>query len=52
MKLDSQELYNIKGGGIINATLFNALSRVAVTILNVGQIVGTTIRRFYTRNYC
>lgn len=51
MNLNKCELMNINGGGI-SATLINALSRGINTILNLGQIVGTAIRRIQKRNYC
>jgi hypothetical protein len=53
MKLNSEELYKIEGGSsAISATLLNALSRAASTLLELGRTVGTAIRRTYSKNYC
>ena len=49
--LNNNELMQINGGAI-SASFINALSRAATTLLNLGQIVGTTIRRFFSKKYC
>jgi hypothetical protein len=51
MKLKEEELYKIQGGAV-TATLLNALSRAASTILEIGRSVGSAIRRAYSKNYC
>lgn len=51
MKLNKNELMKINGGGI-SATLINAISRGINTILSIGQMVGSAIRRIQKRNYC
>lgn len=51
MKLDNKELYEIQGGAI-SAALLNALARAGNTILELGRVVGSAIRRMYSRNYC
>lgn len=49
--LNKNELMQINGGAV-SAAFINALSRAASTLLNLGQIVGTTIRRFFSKKYC
>lgn len=51
MKLHSQELLEIKGGAI-TATLLNALARVVNSIIEIGKMVGSSIRRISTKTYC
>lgn len=49
--LTNEELICIRGGGI-SATLVNAVSRLVGTLLNLGQLVGTSIRRSISKKYC
>ena len=49
--LTNEELINIKGGGI-TATLINSLSRLIDTLLNLGQVVGSSIRRSISKKTC
>ena len=51
MKLNNYELKNIEGGAI-TASLLNALSRAISTTLNLGQVIGSAIRRVFSKNYC
>ena len=51
MKLTNKELLNINGGAI-TATMLNAFSRAATTLLKIGQTIGSSIRRAFTRSYC
>lgn len=51
MKLSEEELNKIYGGAI-SAALLNAFSRAISTILELGRTVGSSIRRFYSKNYC
>jgi len=51
MKLTEQQLLKINGGAI-NASLLNALARAFTTTLNIGQIIGSAIRRAISKNYC
>ncbi len=50
--LNNNELYLIKGGVKITAALLSALSNGVTTILNLGQILGTAIKRIFKKNYC
>ena len=50
--LSKNELYTIKGGVKITAALLSAISKGITTILNLGQILGTSIRRMFKKNYC
>lgn len=49
--LTSEELINIKGGGIA-ASLLNSFSRLFEGLLNLGQIVGSSIRRSISKKAC
>lgn len=49
--LSNDELINIRGGGI-TATLLNSISRLVETLLNLGQIVGSSIRRSVSKKVC
>lgn len=51
MRLEEQELILISGGGV-SATLLNAVSRAITTAINLGQIIGSAIRRALSKNYC
>ena len=41
--MDKKELLNIKGGA--NAALINAFARVINSIISVGQMIGSAIKR-------
>ena len=49
--LTNEELIMIKGGGI-TATLLNSLSRFMNTLYDLGQTVGSTLRRLVSKNIC
>lgn len=49
--LKDEELFEVKGGGI-SATLLNSISRLVDTILNLGQLVGSAIRRSFSKKTC
>lgn len=51
MRLDNEELSYINGGAI-TASLLNALSRAISTTLNLGQVIGSAIRRVFSKKYC
>jgi len=51
MKLEDNELLKIYGGGI-TASLLNAVSRTISTMLNLGQIIGSAIRRVISKKAC
>lgn len=50
--LSKKELYQIQGGVKITATLLSALSKGINTVLNLGQILGSSIRRIIKKTYC
>ncbi len=53
MMVEKEELYEIKGGAFsLTSTAINAISRVVTTFLKFGQVVGSSIRRAITKNYC
>jgi hypothetical protein len=49
--LKEEELLNIKGGAI-NATLVNALARIIGVFYDIGEAVGSSIRRITSKNRC
>ena len=49
-KLNSNEMRKIKGG--FSSSMLNALLRGASLLYNMGQAIGSSIRRSLTRNYC
>ena len=49
--LTNEELIKVRGGGI-TATMLNAISRLVESLLNLGQLVGSAIRRTGSKNYC
>lgn len=49
--LTSEELIKVKGGGL-SATLLNSLSRFMDTVYNLGQTVGSTLRRLISKKTC
>ena len=51
MKLQTEELVKIAGGGV-SASLLNAISRTITTMLNLGQIIGSAIRRVISKKAC
>ena len=49
------ELYEIYGGATrvsINGTLLNAISRMLSTVMAVGRVIGSAIRRARNGYYC
>ncbi len=51
MKLEKNELIIIKGGAITSAML-TALARIFGTVIEVGRMIGTSIRRVVKKKYC
>ncbi len=51
MRLEDNELISISGGGI-SASLLNAISRTVTTMLGLGQIIGSAIRRMIAKKSC
>ncbi len=53
MALDNNELFEISGGGFsLTSTAINAFSRLVTTFVKLGQLVGSSIRRAVSKNYC
>lgn len=51
MELNNTELMSINGGGV-TASYLNALARIYTTVLNVGQTLGSALRRAVNGKYC
>lgn len=51
MNIDDKELMNVYGGAI-TASYLNALARIYNTVLGIGQLLGTAIRRSINGSYC
>ena len=49
--LTDKELYEIKGGAI-NATMLNAIARIIGVFYEIGEAVGSSIRRITSKNRC
>ena len=52
MKVKDKELYLVKGGNDIGATILNYLSTAIKTVYDVGQQLGGAIRRIATGKVC
>ena len=50
--LNKNELLFIVGGASLNGTIVNAFVRLFGIFYEVGQALGSSIRRIRTRNYC
>ena len=50
-KLKETELYEINGGGV-SGTLINAITGAGKFIYNLGQALGSSLRRIVGGNYC
>lgn len=51
INLTDTELLNTVGGGI-SASLISAAVRAFTTIIEVGKMIGTSLRRGINKNYC
>lgn len=51
MKLKEYELLDINGGAI-SATWLNSCSRFVSLVIEVGRMVGSSLRRIINRNFC
>lgn len=51
MNLTNQELLVITGGAL-TSTMINAITKAVTTIVKIGQIIGSVIRRTVTNTYC
>mgnify|MGYP006908928190 CR=1 FL=1 len=53
MEIEKYELYEIVGGGsFANSSFLNAISRFLSTALQIGQTVGSSIRRLIDKKVC
>ncbi len=50
-RLNNNQLIYIRGGAL-NSSMLNALIRTVSTLFNLGQAVGSAIRRGTSRKYC
>lgn len=51
-KLNENELYEVEGGVNFSGTLLNALTSAAKFIYNIGQSLGSSLKRIVGGNYC
>ncbi len=51
MELKNNELVCIVGGSI-TTSMINAVTKMATTILKIGQTIGSVLRRYITNSYC
>lgn len=52
MKMNLQELYEIKGGIKFSVSFINYLSKAMNTLLELGRSLGTAIRRISSKKVC
>ena len=51
MIIKTEQLYNIKGGAI-TASFLNSVVRIFTTVIDLGKMIGSTLRRVKNKNYC
>ena len=51
-KVNANELREVKGGASLSSTALNALMRAVSVCFEVGQALGSAIRRVTGKNYC
>ena len=51
MKLKDNELILVAGGAI-NSQLINAFVRLVTSVVEIGRMIGSSIRRVVSKNYC
>lgn len=51
-QLKKEEMTKIKGGADLSSVMLNALMRTVSVMFNIGQAVGSAIRRVTGKNYC
>ncbi|MCM1052850.1 MAG: hypothetical protein NC483_02600 [Ruminococcus sp.] len=50
MRIENRELICVTGG--ISSSLITSVVRLFSTVMDFGKMVGSTIRRGITKNYC
>ena len=50
--MTKEELYKIKGGAGVNATLLNSIARCIEAIYNLGRATGTGIKMIFSKSSC
>lgn len=50
--LEKEQMLNIKGGASFSSAMLNAMMRTVSVMFNLGQAVGTALRRVLDKNYC
>lgn len=51
-KIEKNEMLNVKGGAGLSSAMLNAVMRTVSVMFNIGQAVGSAIRRVTGKNYC
>jgi hypothetical protein len=51
-KLEKEEMLNIVGGGTLSASLITSIVRGVNALFEIGQSIGTSIRRIYSGKIC
>ena len=49
--LTNKELILVKGGAF-STSMLNAITRTVSTLFSLGQSIGSSIRRVWSKNYC
>ena len=50
--MTKEELFALRGGTGINASLLNAVARCIDALYNLGRAAGTGIKMFFTKSSC
>jgi len=51
MRLKNEDLLMVVGGSI-TATFLNSIARLLTTVIDVGKMIGSSLRRISHKNYC
>lgn len=50
--LTKEEMFQVSGGAAITYSWINAITKAVTLVYQVGQAIGSTLRRVTSRNYC
>lgn len=50
--MSKEELFEVKGGAGVNATMLNALARCIEAVYNLGRAAGTGVKMFFSKSRC
>lgn len=50
--MTKEELFEIRGGAGVNATMLNAVARCIEALYNLGRAAGTGVKMFFSKSSC